>query len=191
MFFLGLFIVFYRVRFFNFARLKNIDNSIFICNHQSYADPVLLSIHLPYIPVFIARKTLLENKVFKVILPLFKETIFIPTSSFTAEIFKNIISKLKKTRKAVLLYPEGTRSLYNRILKFKKGFALLANILQRDIHLFYIKNSYFLFSKRFTISRLYTPISIYYLKKINYNIPPILLCKKVNEYYEQVGRRTG
>lgn len=188
---MGLFIVFYRVRFFNFANLDCINNTIFICNHRSYVDPILISIPLPYIPIFIARQTLLKNALLANILMAFENLIFIPRDNFSVGAFKTIIDKLKNTRKAALLYPEGTRSLENKISEFKRGFAIIANLLHRDINLFYIKNSHFIFGRRRILSNLFTSMSIYYLKKISYNTNPSLLCREVNKYYREFERKSG
>lgn len=179
------------MRFFNFVNLKNIDNTILICNHQSYVDPILISIPLPYLPIFVARQTLLKDRVFRNILTMFDDVVFIPRDNFSAETFKIVVSQLKNTKKAVLIYPEGTRGLNNRITGFKRGFAVIANILHRDINLFYIQNSHFILGKFFTLANLFTPISIYYLQKISYNTSPSVLFREVNGYYREFERGSG
>ncbi|MFN7182291.1 MAG: lysophospholipid acyltransferase family protein [Planctomycetota bacterium] len=186
---LGLFISFWRIRFFNFRKLKNIDNSILIANHQSFFDPVVICIPLPYIPVFLARKTLFTNAIVRNTSKILADVIFFDRENFSVNLFRNIVNTLKKNRKGTFIFPEGTRSTNGNINPFKKGFAILSKILKRDIHAFYIKGTYKVLGRGEILPHFFTPISIYYLKKFSYNTQFLLLYKEVSDYYRRINER--
>ncbi len=183
---LGLFITLWRIRFFNFVKLKDVDNSILISNHQSFLDPVLICLPLPYIPIFLARQTLLESSIVRYVSKIHTEIIFFDRDNFSLSSFKTIVYTLKKNRKSVVIFPEGTRSAEGSISNFKRGFTILSKMLKRNVHAFYIEGTHKVLGRNRTIPALFVPISIYYLKKFDYNINSFTLWKEVNEYYRRV-----
>ena len=98
--------------------------AVYICNHQSFLDPILMSYSLRRPMSFMARDTLFQ-------VPLFKQVITglnaFPVRRGTADTgaMKEAMRRLKAGGQ-VVIFAEGTRTLDGRIGRFLPGVALLA-----------------------------------------------------------------
>ena len=100
--------------------------SIFVCNHQSFLDVVLLPAMLPGEKVFIAKKEIEKIPVFGT---AFSRTgaVMIDRSNprGAIESIKSGVAKLPKDW-SIVIFPEGTRSKTGELKHFKKGCVHLA-----------------------------------------------------------------
>ena len=95
-----------------------------LANHQSYLDPVAIGLALPQRQLcFLARKTLFKNAFFKNLITSLN-AVPIDQESVGKEGLKIVLGLLKQD-KAVLVFPEGTRTEDGSIIGFKPGIRLL------------------------------------------------------------------
>jgi len=89
---------------------ENIEkhNTVYMCNHQSITDMVILLAHLPANTHFIAKKEIFKNKFFSWVL---KEVRVFPVDRGTADLkaIKHACGLLKDG-KNLMIFPQGTRT---------------------------------------------------------------------------------
>ena len=97
---------------------------IFICNHISLADPIVLGLVSPRVIHFMAKKELFGSKIANA---LFKAFYAFPVARGTADI-KSIKSAIKVLEKgnAFGIFPEGRRMIADRMDEFEMGTSLIA-----------------------------------------------------------------
>ena len=97
---------------------------LYICNHQSYLDPPLMSMSLQRPVNYMARDTLFRSRVFG---PLITSFGAFPVKRGTADTgaLKEAIRRLKAGGQLVI-FAEGTRTRDGRVGPFLPGVALLA-----------------------------------------------------------------
>ncbi len=97
---------------------------LLLSNHQSYLDPIFCTVTLPREVDFVARDSLFKNRLFGAYI---RSLSAFPVQRDQADVraIKEIINRLKAGR-AVILFPEGTRSADGRIEPIKGGFELIA-----------------------------------------------------------------
>ena len=117
--------------------LENIESSegtfIFICNHLSNSDGVILSKVLKekYDPSFIAGVKLGSDPITNVGMSLIKHIPIKPESADKEAI--NRIIKTVKSGENILIFPEGTRSRTGTMIEGKKGILLIAKLTKAKI----------------------------------------------------------
>jgi 1-acyl-sn-glycerol-3-phosphate acyltransferase len=116
--------LFYRLRVFGRERVPRDGALLIVANHQSYLDPPVIgcairSRHLDYI----ARAGLFESRVVGGLITTFN-SIPIKEEGGDAGAIKEVLRRLDEGR-AVLIFPEGTRSPDGAMREFKRGVALL------------------------------------------------------------------
>lgn len=100
---------------------------IFVCNHLSNADGIVLSEALKKIdPTFVAGVKLSNNAVTNVGVNIVKTTNIDP-SGVDKEGLKRII-KLVKQGESILIFPEGTRSRVGSLIEAKKGVLFISKM---------------------------------------------------------------
>ncbi len=116
--------------FFHFEVIgrRNIPESggfILVSNHDSFLDPVFLSVSCPRVLNFMARDSLFRNPVFGWWL---LEVGVFPVKRWSGDLpaIRAAVRRLKAGH-GLGLFPEGTRSPDGRIQDFSQGFALLAD----------------------------------------------------------------
>ena len=108
--------------------LKGIKTpTIFICNHLSNSDGLVLDKVLKEIdPTFVASVKLSNNAITSIGVNVIKTTNIKPNSA-DKEGLKKII-KLVKQGESLLIFPEGTRSRVGSLIEAKKGILLIARM---------------------------------------------------------------
>lgn len=93
-------------------------------NHVSYADPPVVGSAVPREVYFMAKEELFRNPVFGWLISRYN-AIALRRAVGDLGAVKKAVELLKQGR-AVLMFPEGTRSLSGRLLKPKPGVGLIA-----------------------------------------------------------------
>jgi 1-acyl-sn-glycerol-3-phosphate acyltransferase len=116
--------LFFGVRIHGRENIPRSGGVLLLSNHQSFLDPLLCGIGPDRQLYYVARDTLFKNPAFKW---LIKSVNAIAIKRGTADIaaMKIIIGKLKEGR-AVVLFPEATRTHDGRIADIKPGFGLIS-----------------------------------------------------------------
>ncbi|MBK5243111.1 1-acyl-sn-glycerol-3-phosphate acyltransferase [Clostridium sp.] len=105
---------------------------IFICNHLSNADGIIMNKLLKDNNVtFIAGVKLTDNKLTKLGFHVAK-TINIKPNSADKEAISKIINTLKQGNN-IMIFPEGTRSRNGKMIEGKKGLLLMAKLSKATI----------------------------------------------------------
>ncbi len=135
---------------------------LFVSNHQSFFDPVLVGYGLDREVDYMARDTLFLNPVFD---KLIRSLNAFPVKRGEADLaaVKETLRRLKDSR-AVLLFPEGTRTVDGRIGEFKPGFALLARKAGVPIVPVVIDGAYDAWPRSSPVPRALMPIHVMYGK---------------------------
>lgn len=111
-------------RVFNRHLVPSSGPLLFVSNHQSFFDPVLVGYGLDREVDYMARETLFRNASFT---RLIRSLNAFPVKRGQVDIsaIKETLRRLKRSR-AVLMFPEATRTTDGRISPFKSGLAILA-----------------------------------------------------------------
>lgn len=98
--------------------------AIFICNHISMRDPLMMSIISPRIIHYMAKKEIVKSKIGKI---FFKSLFVIPVDRGKADIrsLKDALKELEKGN-AFGIFPEGRRMVADRMDEFETGIAFIA-----------------------------------------------------------------
>lgn len=117
------------------AGLRNIDNSrggLFLINHQSFLDPLLVAVLLRRPVAYLARDSLFRVPLIGWIL---RSTYVIPISreAVRGGSIRMAVERLDQGF-LVGLFPEGTRSSGSNVQPFRAGFLALANRTSQPIY---------------------------------------------------------
>ncbi len=127
-------------------------------NHASHLDPPLVGCHVPRQMRFFARKSLWNNKLLAWWMNQV-ETIPVERDSGDVGAIKRVLQALKENR-AIVLFPEGTRSPDGGLQKAKAGVGLMACKTGVPVVPCRVYGSFEAFGKGTSIPRFGTPISI-------------------------------
>lgn len=113
---------------YGLEKLENIQRpTIFICNHLSNSDGLVLSKTLKSVdPTFVAGVKLSNNSFTSLGMNVVKTTNIKPNSADKDGI-KKIINLIKQGE-SLLIFPEGTRSRVGSLIEAKKGIVLIAKM---------------------------------------------------------------
>jgi len=95
-----------------------------VSSHQSHLDPLLLGLATGRRLSTLARSSLYHFKPFAAVITAL-DAVPIDRNASMVKTMKSIISRLRDGR-AVVIFPEGTRTATGRLDELKSGFALLA-----------------------------------------------------------------
>ena len=114
----------WRVRIFGLKNVPASGGVLLACNHQSFLDPVLVTLALYREGNYMARDTLFRNKYFRMLIESLNA---FPVKRSTADVgaIKEIIRRLRDG-KVVVTFPEGTRTSDGSILPLHDGSMLVA-----------------------------------------------------------------
>ena len=111
----------------HFEGLENIpaDEGVVIAsNHRSYADPVLLTVHMKHPVKYMAKEELFKNKLFAAFIRMLG-AFPVKRGSGDMKVIDDSV-ELLKNRNNLVIFPEGTRSKENKVGKGKTGVAMIA-----------------------------------------------------------------
>ena len=128
------------------------------CNHASHLDPPLIGCQITRQMRFFARKTLWESRFIGWWLDQI-ETIAVDRDSGDVGAIRKVLAALNEDR-AIVLFPEGTRSPDGRLQKPKAGVGLIACKSGVPVVPCRIYGSHEAFGKGRLFPRLGTPITI-------------------------------
>jgi 1-acyl-sn-glycerol-3-phosphate acyltransferase len=94
-----------------------------VANHQSFLDPVAIGLAFPRRLIYLARKTLFRNPVFSWLIRSLN-AVPIDQEGVGKEGLKTVLDQLA-LRKAVLVFPEGERTLTGQMNPLKPGVHLI------------------------------------------------------------------
>lgn len=114
----------WKLRCFNRCFEPTEGGAIYICNHQSFLDPMLMSLALRRPMNYMARDTLFHSRLLK---PLMESLDAFPVKRGSADTgaMKEAMRRIKDG-KQVVVFAEGTRTKDGRIGPLLPGVALLA-----------------------------------------------------------------
>jgi 1-acyl-sn-glycerol-3-phosphate acyltransferase len=127
-------------------------------NHASHLDPPFVGSQVARQMRFFARKTLWSNRVFSWWLDQV-ETIPVDRDSGDVGAIRRVLQALHDNR-AVVLFPEGTRSMDGKLQKPKAGVGLLACKTGAPVVPCRVFGSFEAFGKSAKIPRFGTPVTI-------------------------------
>jgi 1-acyl-sn-glycerol-3-phosphate acyltransferase len=118
------FTAYFNIRVFGRENVPLTGPVLFVSNHQSFLDPVLCGLGLHRELDFIARDSLFHNRAFGWYI---RSLNAFPIQRGKADVaaIKTVIKRLQNNR-AIVVFPEGTRTDDGRIRPFKSGFELIA-----------------------------------------------------------------
>lgn len=121
------------IKTYGMEKIKAVESpKIFICNHLSNADGIVMSRILKDQNVtFVAGVKLTDNKLTKLGFHVAK-TINIKPNSADKDAISKIINTLKQGNN-IMIFPEGTRSRDGKMIEAKKGLLLMAKLSKATI----------------------------------------------------------
>jgi 1-acyl-sn-glycerol-3-phosphate acyltransferase len=127
---------------------------VYLSNHQSIIDILVLTKHLPLPFHFVAKDSLFKIPLFGFIM---KAAGFVPINrEQPRKAFQTIndIANRVKSGYSMLLFPEGTRSQDGNVGEFKSGFLKILEKAQPSVRMVYISGTFDLIKKG---TLLFTP----------------------------------
>jgi len=120
-------------------RIPKAGAVIIASNHVSYYDPPVVGSGVPREVYFLAKEELFRNKMFGWLISKYNA---IPLRRSVGDVgaLKKVVGLLKQGR-AVLMFPEGTRSLTGKLLKPKPGVGMIAALTSSPVVPAYIKGT--------------------------------------------------
>lgn len=137
----------------NDQNYKDLDNCVFVSNHQSHNDIFILLSAIDRPVRFVAKKELFTSKIFRHFMtlsksyPLDRED---PRESM--KVLKQVVQDLNTSECSVVVFPEGTRSGGAEMLEFKTGLFSMLSRAQAPIIPTYIHNSFDSKLKTYSVS---------------------------------------
>lgn len=112
---------------------------IIASNHISYCDPPVVGSGVPREVYFLAKEELFSNRVFGWLIAQYNA---IPLRRSVGDVgaLRKAVGLLKQG-KAILMFPEGTRSLSGKLLKAKPGVGMIASLASAPVVPAYVTGS--------------------------------------------------
>lgn len=102
--------------------LKKNEKNMFVCNHPSFMDGIMLGLFLPCDPVFLVHTTIFKRPLFRFLLQ-FVDTLTVEPSSPMA--LKTLANAINNGR-PVVIFPEGRITVTGGLMKIYEGSAFIA-----------------------------------------------------------------
>lgn len=116
--------ILYRIKVYGRENIPSEGALLFLCNHQSYLDPIFNQSTQKRMLYFVARDSLFRNKVFGTMI---RNLNAVPIRRGETDMkAMRLLIDLLKQGKVVCLYPEGTRTEDGKIANIKPGLSLLS-----------------------------------------------------------------
>src|SRR5688572_21726975 len=117
-------ILFYRYRWFGRKQVPATGPVLIIANHQSHMDPPLIGAAIFQRQLdYVARVGLYKSRIFSWIISALNATPIHEDRGDTRAI-KDVLARLEAGR-AVVIFPEGSRTPDGQVKEFKRGIALI------------------------------------------------------------------
>lgn len=118
------FLAAFRLRTYGRENVPARGGVLLVCNHQSFLDPMLVTLALKREGNYMARDTLFANPLFRKLITTLNA---FPVKRGTADVgaIKEIIRRLRDG-KLVVVFPEATRTYDGSIAPFQEGALLVA-----------------------------------------------------------------
>jgi len=101
--------------------------SILIINHQSNLDPFIMGMMFPKDTIMIGKKEMLKVPLFGVMMQAVKSILIDRNDKKSmAKAMRDAVTAIKKFKKNIWIFPEGTRSLGKGLAEFKQGAFYMA-----------------------------------------------------------------
>ena len=115
--------IFYRVKMTGTENLPREGGTLLLCNHLSYADPVLVGANVPREVQFLAFSGLAESRFVRLV---FRLSSTIPVSPTRAKDAIQTAAQRLKKGETICIFPEGGISRIGPMMTLKKGYELIA-----------------------------------------------------------------
>ena len=140
--------LYFRVRKIDKKKLTN-EPQIFVSNHQSFVDPLILGSLFPkkivFNTLFLAIDWYFKKGVMKLLVSN-GNVVLIDINKNIRKSVEEIVGYLKGG-KSIVIFPEGARAKDGKVAQFKKVFAIIAKELNVDIQCLGIKGAFEAYSR--------------------------------------------
>lgn len=114
-------------------KLKNIPTTVFVANHASYLDSLVLTAVLPNNPAFVAKKELLNVPLVGTFIRKMRY-LTIDRNDFSKSLSEiQLMEKTLTAGRSIVIFPEGTFTYASGLRPFKLGAFKVAGATQRPI----------------------------------------------------------
>lgn len=103
--------------------LSKSDKNIFVCNHLSFLDGLILGLFIPCNPVYLVNASIAKNPIVKFLLSFIDYLAVEPTSPMALKSMANIIN----SGRPVVIFPEGRITVTSGLMKIYEGSAFIAD----------------------------------------------------------------
>ncbi len=128
----GVYKVWYNTKFVGKENCPKDGGNIFVSNHRSYADPVLVSLPVVVPCSFMAKEELFQGNVLFKWLISYLGAFPVQRGKGDSSAIDRSIEELNKGRN-LLIFPEGTRSKDGTVGKIRSGAALIGIVAQTPV----------------------------------------------------------
>lgn len=102
--------------------LQKSEKNMFVCNHPSFMDGIMLGLFLPCDPVFLVHTTIFKRPLFRFLLKFVDSLAIEPTSPMALKTLANAIN----AGRPVVIFPEGRITVTGGLMKVYEGSAFIA-----------------------------------------------------------------
>jgi acyl-[acyl-carrier-protein]-phospholipid O-acyltransferase/long-chain-fatty-acid--[acyl-carrier-protein] ligase len=162
--------VLFRVKLTGAVDQATHKRTIFVANHTSLLDGVLLALFLPNKPTFLVHTTVLENPLFRFLLKGVDHFATDPTNPLALK----AIIRLLEEGKSVVIFPEGRITVTGGLMKIYDGAAFVAARTGADVVAVHMDGpavSYFSYLAGPFPRRLFPKITLHFLPARKIEMP--------------------
>lgn len=102
--------------------LQKSEKNMFVCNHPSFMDGIMLGLFLPCDPVFLVHTTIFQRPLFRFLLKFVDSLAIEPTSPMALKTLANAVN----AGRPVVIFPEGRITVTGGLMKVYEGSAFIA-----------------------------------------------------------------
>lgn len=102
--------------------LKKSEKNMFVCNHPSFMDGIILGLFLPCDPVFLVHASIFKKPLFRFLLNFVDTLTVEPSSPMSLKTLANAVNQ----GRPVIIFPEGRITVTGGLMKIYEGSAFIA-----------------------------------------------------------------